>query len=402
MMKNSAVYLDYNASTPCSAEVVESMLPFFSGDYANPTSTHVAGRIALRAVEQARLNIAKAFGVSPEEIIFTSGATESNCMVINGVAQKHQMRRRIVVGAGEHKSVLEPCKDLQERGFEVVSIPLKRSGVINVSEAEHLVNKNTLLVSVQGANNETGVVQPVRAIANLARSRGALVHCDAAQMPGKLPFHLDDIGVDYASLSAHKLYGPKGIGACYVRQGRPRAAVAPLLQGGGQEGELRAGTHNVPAIVGFGTACQLAVSLLHRSMLQVDSIRDSFESKLLELLPEVILVGATENRLPGTSCVIFTDVPADILLARASDLCISSGSACTSGTVSPSHVILACGYSRDEARCMVRVSFGRYSRAIDADLAATRLAECVKAIRGDLEAQPSDSFARTREHGHDV
>jgi len=401
-MKNSAVYMDYNATTPCAAEVVESMLPFFNGDYANPTSPHVDGRVASRAVEQARLNTAHAFGVAPEEIIFTSGATESNCMVINGVAQNRQTRRRIVVGAGEHKSVLEPCKYLEERGFEVVLIPLNRSGVVSVAEAEQLVNEDTLLVSVQGANNETGVLQPVRAIASLARSHGALVHCDAAQMPGKVPLCLDELGVDYASLSAHKVYGPKGIGACYVRRGRPRSALVPLLRGGGQEGELRAGTLNVPAIVGFGTACQLVVSRLHEDMARVGSIRDSFESQLLGLLPEVIVVGATSDRISGTSCVMCTDVPADILLARASDLCISSGSACTSGTLSPSHVMLACGYSRDEARCMVRVSFGRYSEAVDANRGATRIAECVRTIRDDLEAQLTANLARTREHGHDT
>ncbi len=401
-MKTSLIYLDHNATTPCAAEVVEAMLPFFSGNYANPASTHRAGRIASRAVEEARLKIAQAFGTTPEEIVFTSGATESNCMVISGLAGKNQSRRRIVVGAGEHKSVLDPCRHLQELGFEVVHIPLTRSGTVSISEAESLVNGDTLLVLVQGANNETGVLQPVEAITNLAHSHGALMHCDATQMPGKVPVSLSDLGVDYASMSAHKAYGPKGIGACYVRRGHARAMLAPLLRGGGQEGELRSGTHNVPAIVGFGEACRLAVELLEEDVARIGLLRDRFESRLLDLLPGTEVVGSSAVRIPGTSCVLFRDVPADILLVRASDLCISSGSACTSGTVSPSHVVIACGYSRDDARCMVRVSFGRCSKSDEAERAATRLSECVKSIRAELKAQFRASTARTRERDHDA
>jgi cysteine desulfurase len=401
MMKNSVLYLDYNASTPCAAEVVDAMLPYFGDDYANPSSTHVAGCRAMRVVEKARSEIARAYGADPGEIVFTSGATESNCMIIHGVAAYASTRRRILIGAGEHKSVLGPCGHLEEQGFEVVRIPLDKAGLTSIQDAERLVNEDTLLVSVQGANNETGVLQPIEAIAEIAHSRGALVHCDAAQMPGKVSVCFDGLGCDYASFSAHKVYGPKGIGACYVRRGHARAALAPLLRGGGQEGELRSGTLNVPAIVGFGVASALASSRLGEDRSHVGAVRNHFESRLLELLPCTVVVGNSAERIPGTSCVIFANVPADVVLARATDLCISSGSACNSGTVSPSHVILACGYSRDEARCMVRVSFGRNSRLPDAELAASRLCECVTSIRGDLKRQLDSKAARTGEHVHD-
>ena len=323
-------------------------------------------------------------------------------MVIGGVAQQDQRRRRIVVGAGEHKSILEPCRYLQENGFDVVHIPLTRDGIISVADAEQLIDDDTILVSVQGANNETGILQPVEAIASMARSRGAFTHCDAAQMPGKVALQLDDLGVDYASLSAHKVYGPKGIGVCYVRRGRPRVALSPILRGGGQEAELRAGTLNVPAIVGFGKACELASDLLDEDARLVASLRDDFETQLCDLAPDAVVIGNNGSRLPGTSCVMFPGVPADILIARASDLCISTGSACTSGTVSPSHVIIACGYSRDDARSVVRVSFGRYSKSAESGRAAMRLAESAKAIWGDLMRQSTPVTAAQLEHGHDT
>ncbi len=384
MMKPPTIYLDYNATTPCDAEVINAMMPFWGDIYGNPASTHVNGRAAKRAVEEARAFIGYTIDVAPQDIVFTSGATESNCMVLIGIAERWQNRRRIVIGAGEHKSILEPCLWLQEKGFVIKYIPMMQSGVVSVSEAKKLITEETLLVSVQGANNETGVVQPVKEIAELARSQGAFMHCDASQMLGKVTISLDDMDVDYASISAHKAYGPKGIGACYIRGGSPRAALNPLLRGGGQESGLRSGTLNVPGIVGFGKACQLIPSALDEDAKRIGSIRDYFERRVEDLYPETIVIGKSTRRLPGTSCLVFTDTPADILLSRATDLCISSGSACTSGTISPSHVILACGYSREDARCAVRVSFGRYSTSEEAECAAVRLANCAKSIKRDL------------------
>jgi len=402
MMKPAVIYLDYNATTPCDIEVVDAMVPFFRSSYGNPASIHVRGREALRAVEEARSHIGYALNVAPQDIVFTSGATESNCMILNGITQSQQNRRRIVIGAGEHKSILEPCQWLQEIGFIVEQIPLTRLGVVSVSEAERLITDETLLVSVQGANNETGVLQPVKAIADLARSRGAFMHCDATQMPGKVSIALDDMGVDYASVSAHKVYGPKGIGACYIRGGSPRAALTPLLRGGGQESELRAGTLNVPGIVGFGKACQLLTSALDDDSERVRSLRDHFEMRIRDLYPDSIVIGQSTKRLGGTSCIILAEVPSDILLARVNDLCISSGSACTSGSVSPSHVILSCGYSREDARSTIRVSFGRYSTIEEAEHAAVRLSACAKAIRDDLARHTKRISATKQEQGYDA
>jgi cysteine desulfurase len=323
-------------------------------------------------------------------------------MILNGITQSQQNRRRIVIGAGEHKSILEPCHWLQEIGFVVEQIPLTRLGVVSVSEAERLITDETLLVSVQGANNETGVLQPVKAIADLARLRGAFMHCDATQMPGKVSIALDDMGVDYASVSAHKVYGPKGVGACYIRGGSPRAALTPLLRGGGQESELRAGTLNVPGIVGFGKACQLLTSALDHDSERVRSLRDHFEMRINDLCPDSTVIGKLTKRLAGTSCIILAEVPSDILLARVNDLCISSGSACTSGSVSPSHVILSCGYSREDARSTIRVSFGRYSTIEEAEYAAVRLTDCAKAIRDDLARLPKRIAATKQEQRDDA
>ena len=388
MMKNKPIYLDYNATTPCAPEVLEMMISFFGSTFANPASPHMMGREAARAVEAARCQVAFAIGADTEDIIFTSGATESNNMVFSSMANRKQIKHRIVVGAGEHKSVLEPCRLMSEMGFNVVHIPLTESGIANIDAAKDIIDDETLIVSIQGANNETGVLQPVKTIADIARSHGALVHCDAAQMLGKMPVAIEDAGVDYASVSAHKLYGPKGIGALFVRRGRPRALIAPLLRGGGQESGLRSGTLNVPAIVGFGKACQLIITCLGEEIEQIRRLRDLFETELIAIIPDAFVIGAQASRLPGTSDICFIDVPADALLARANRICISSGSACTSGTISPSHVVLACGYSRDMARCVVRISLGRYTTEEDIHIAVEHLATCVKAIRDEYAFQP--------------
>jgi cysteine desulfurase len=383
-MKNTATYLDYNATTPCAPEVIEAMIPFFGSMFANPASPHVMGREVARAVEVARHEVACAIGVDAVDIVFTSGATESNNMVFGSLPARSQTRHRIVVSAGEHKSVLEPCRWMSERGVDVVQIPLTRSGTADVAAAEELIDDDTLIVSIQGANNETGVLQPIKAIAEIAHSHGALLHCDAAQMPGKVHVALEDIGVDIASISAHKLYGPKGIGALFIRQGEAKALISPLFRGGGQEAGLRPGTLNVPAIVGFGKACQIIPRYLDEEMERTRCLRDEFEAKILAIVPDAFVVGAKAPRLPGTSDFCFMDVPADVLLARATNICISGGSACNSGAVSPSHVVLACGYSRDVARCVVRISLGRYTTKDEVDRAAEHLAKCVKVIRDNV------------------
>ena len=285
------------------------------------------------------------------------------------------------MGSIEHKSVLEPWGRLSEQGFEVVQIPVIRDGVIDIRAAEQLIDDETLLVSVQAANNELGTVQPIRAVADIAHTHNALVHCDATQMLGKVPISVLDMDVDFVSFSSHKNYGPKGVGVLYMRGAVARAAIGPLILGGGQESTVRAGTLNVPAIVGFGEACQVAFNWLQGDVVRIAMLRDSLEQQILKQIPDAFVIGASVERLPGTSSVYIRDVPADALIARMALLCIGTGSACTSGAPSPSHVLVACGYSRDIAKCVIRLSLGRYTTEGELDFAVKYLAENVNAIR---------------------
>jgi cysteine desulfurase len=380
-MHEETIYLDYNATTPCAREVLDAMLPFFHKNCANASSPHAMGKEVARAVANARVQVATAIGSLPEEVYFTSGATESNNMVLLGLVNRSHAGRRIVLSAIEHKSVLEPCGWLSEQGFDVVEIPVTRDGVADVEAAAQLVNDNTLLVSVQGANNEIGTLQPVRAIADIAHARKALVHCDASQMLGKVPVSVDEMRVDFASFSGHKVYGPKGIGVLYVRRGIARSAIQPLLRGGGQESQLRPGTLNVPGIVGFGEACRVALQSLGGEMSRLQRLRDLFEEHLLARVPDAFVIGTGAERLPGTSSICFPAAPADALIARMPRVCVSTGSACTAGAISPSHVLLACGYSRDIARCVIRTSLGRYTVEGEIDYAVNVLAKAVDLIR---------------------
>ncbi len=234
-MSRTPIYLDYNATTPCASEVVDAMLPFFGGNFANPSSPHILGCSAAQAVERARVDIGEVLGVSPENLIFTSGATESNCSVLLGlIAGKSSPRSRVAVGAGEHKSVLEPSELLLEKGVDVCHLPLEESGIVDLEEARRLITNDTLIVSLQGANNESGVIQPLESVVEIAKNRGALVHCDASQLLGKVPMALEELRVDFASVSAHKVYGPKGVGACYISGRRTRQLLEPILKGGGR------------------------------------------------------------------------------------------------------------------------------------------------------------------------
>jgi cysteine desulfurase len=381
MSKKQIVYLDYNATTPCAPEVVEAMLPFFNTQFGNASSGHSMGRKAAEAVGVARDHIARLVGCGPDDLFFTSGATESNNLVLLGLIQGRAAKRRMVVGSIEHKSVLEPCRRLSEQGFEVCQIPVTRDGVIDILAAERLIDDETLLVSAQAANNELGTVQPIKALADVAHSHNALVHCDATQMLGKVPISVLDMDVDFASFSSHKTYGPKGVGVFYMRGGSARATIEPLILGGGQESAIRAGTLNVPAIVGFGEACQVAFKCLQGDVLRITMLRDFLEEEILKQIPDAFAIGTSVERLPGTSSVFIRDVPADALISRMPLLCIGTGSACTSGAPSPSHVLVACGYSRDSARCVIRVSLGRYTTRGEVEFAVKYLAENVNAIR---------------------
>jgi len=357
-----AIYLDYHATTPCDPRVVQAMLPYFSEEFGNPSSSlHAFGRRAARAVEDAREHVANLIGASPGEIVFTGGATESNNLTILGLARRRPApRRRIVTTPIEHKAVLEPCHHLADSGFEVVELPVDPTGTVDLEAARVAIDDETLLVAVQFANNEIGTIEPLAEIGRIARARGALFHTDAAQAVGKLPIDVDQLGIDFLSISGHKLYGPKGIGALYVRSGL-RRAVEPLMLGGGQESELRPGTLNVPGIVGLGEACRLAALEMDDEAPRVAELRDTLEHGLTETVPGLAINGNRRNRLPGNSSLTFPDVEADALILNLPQLALSTGSACTSGALEPSHVLTAIGLDRDAANSTVRVGIGRFT-----------------------------------------
>ena len=362
-MSVSIVYLDNNATTRCAPEVIEAMLPFFSEQYGNASSPHLLGRQASRAVALSRGYVAESLGCDDSCVYFTSGATEANNLVILGLTHLSSPRRKIVASAIEHKSVLGPCKKLADEGYEFAEIPVTSDGAVDIEAARDVIDEKTLLVSVQGANNEIGTIQPIRQLAEIAHEKGALVHCDAAQLLGKVPMRIDDLGADYFTFSTHKAYGPKGIGFLVIKMDGGSVSPSPVILGGGQENGLRPGTLNVPAIVGTGAACQLCRSCVEEDTSRILSLRKLLEESIAAIGCGIRVIASGSQRLPGTASILFPGLPADVLISRAPTVCMSASSACTSGTIAPSHVLLALGLSRDEARSTVRISLGRYNTA---------------------------------------
>jgi len=368
----TGIYLDYNATTPCDPRVVEKMLPYFSQTYGNPSNgLHVQGRISAKAVDDAREQIANLINARSNEIVFTSGATESDNLAILGVAHMHQngKRKRIVTCVVEHKAVLLPCKKLKENGFDVVFLSVDKNGRMSIDEARQAINDETLLVSMQSANNEVGTLQPIKELAEIAHQQGALFHCDGAQAVGKIPVDVDDLGIDLLSMSAHKLYGPKGVGALYVRGGSNSIPMKPIWYGGGQENGLRSGTTNVPGIVGFGEACSLAKLELKDDFARIQEMRDQIETQLASQIPSMLINGKGAERLPNTSSLTFPGVDADALILNAPEIMMGTGSACTSGAIEPSHVLTAMGVSRENASSTIRISLGRFNKKEDVQIA---------------------------------
>ena len=381
-MENS-IYLDNNATTPCDPRVVEKMLPYFSEIYGNPANGyHIQGRMAAKAVDKARGQIAQLIGAQPYEIIFTGGATESNNLAIFGISRitKNSFRNRLVTSKIEHKAVLYPCKVLKEDNKDVVFISVSSAGEINLQEMLGSITEKTFLVSVHLANNEIGTIQPIHEIAEHAHSVGALVHTDAAQAVGKILVHVDELGVDLLSMSAHKLYGPKGIGALYIRGGIKAIPFVPMFYGGGQELGLRPGTSNVPSIVGFGEAAQLCAHNLGVEINRIQRLRDEFEESLISQIPGLVINGKNTNRLPNTSSLTFPDVDADALLLNLSDVMLGTGSACNSGTLEPSHVLQAIGVSREAAQRTIRASFGRFNSEEQVQIAVNSIVQSYSSV----------------------
>ena len=356
------IYLDYHATTPCDPQVIHAMLPYFEEAYGNPGSAHAPGHQAAAAVEKARRQVAALLNARPEEIIFTAGATESNMLAILGLANADDSgRMRIVTTPIEHKAVLLPFKQLQEQGYEVSMLPVGSGGLVDLDAAREQIDENTLLVSVQTANNEIGAIQPIAEIARLARRQGAFMHTDAAQAVGKIPINLDAWGIDLLSLSAHKFYGPKGVGALYVRGGVSAVPITPSMIGGGQESGLRSGTHNVPGIVGLGEACRLCREHLPQDAGRLASLRDLLESALMAAFPAIKRNGALDSRLPHNSSLTFTGIDSGSLMDRLPELAISAGAACKSGATEPSHILMAIGLSRQQANSTIRFGLGRFN-----------------------------------------
>lgn len=360
------VYLDNNATTACFPEVVEAMAPYWGIAFGNAESAHLAGRIAHRAVEAARVTVATALEAEPGQVFFNSGATEGNNWIFQAFADSKPEARRVVVSAIEHKSVLNAAKRLEGFGFEVVLLPVTTEGVIDLAAAREIVAPGTGLVSVQLANNETGVVQPVRELVELAHEVGAFFHCDAVQALGKMPFSLADLGVDSAAFSAHKIHGPKGVGFLYLRTGANRFPFPMPLEGGAQEHGVRPGTHNVPGIVGLAKAMELLPD--EDALAKMRSLRDDFETAALAAIPGSRVNGAGAVRLPNTTNLLVPGIPSDILMDNMPLVCVSNGSACNTGAIEPSYVLQAMGLPSNEARNCIRISTSVLTSRFDIDV----------------------------------
>ncbi len=378
------VYLDCNASTPCDPRVVERMLPFLTARFANPSSVgHRPGRDAAEALEAARSAVAGAIGAAgASEVVFTSGATEANNIAVHGlVASAPQGRRRLVTQATEHPSVLAVARLMADTGCPVTVVGVDPDGRVRLDQLANVLGGDVAAVSLMLANNETGALQPVAEAVALARAAGARIHCDAAQAPGKLALDVGTLGVDALSLSAHKAYGPKGIGALWVRDLGRGATLPPLLAGGGQEGGVRPGTPNLPGAVGLAAALELAVVGLAEAAALLAGLRDRLERAILGDLDGVTVNGAAAPRLPNTSNLSFAGVDGPALLAALDDIAVSTGSACTAGRAEPSPVLRAMGVAPALAAASLRISLGRFTTAEEVDFAAARIVAEVTRLR---------------------
>lgn len=377
------IYLDNNATTPCDPRVVEEMLPYFTETFGNAASTgHSFGRTARVAVERARASVARSLNATaPGEIVFTSGATESDNLAIKGVAERCRERgNHIITCVCEHKAVLDSCKHLESQGFELTYLGVGPDGLVNLDELSRAITDRTILVTIMAGNNESGVVQDIAAIGALCRERGVCFHTDATQFIGKLPFDVRAMNVDLASLSAHKIYGPKGVGALYVRRD-PSVCLTSQMDGGGHESGHRSGTLNVTGIVGLAAALRLCVEDLDSEIRQLRFLRDKLFTGLQQRLQGVRLNGHPEMRLPGHLSLSFAGIIGEDLLAAVAEIAVSSISACSSGSATPSHVLTSLGLSEDEAFSTVRFGIGRFNTEEEIDYTINRVAEAVTELR---------------------
>jgi cysteine desulfurase len=375
------IYLDYAATTPTDPGVVKAMQPYFSEAFGNPSSVHEFGRDARTAVETARENVAALLGAKTAEIVFTSGGTESNNFAVKGVAYANRSKgNHIITSSIEHHAVIEPCHFLEKQGFEVTVLPVDRYGMVDPDSVSKAITDRTILISIMHANNEIGTIQPIAEIGKLARDKGIYLHTDAVQTFAHIPFTVESLNVDLLSLSAHKLYGPKGVGAIYIRKG---TRITPFMHGGDQEGKRRASTHNVPGIVGLSSAVQMARKTLPEEMATQTRLRDQLIKGILERIDRSRLNGHPTERLPNNVNVSIEFVEGESMLLSLDmeGIACSTGSACSSGSLDPSHVLLAIGLSHEMAHGSLRFSLGRFTQAGDIDWVLEALPPIVDKLR---------------------
>jgi len=378
------VYLDNNATTPVDPRVLEKMIPFFTQNFGNAASrNHAYGWTAEEAVETARTQIANTIGASAKEMVITSGATESNNIAILGAAEMYKEKgNHIITCTTEHKAILDPCKHLEETGnYEVTWLNVDKFGQINLEELEKAITDKTILITIMHGNNEIGTLQPLAKIGAIAKKHGVVFHTDATQTAGRLPINVDEMGIDLLSMSAHKVYGPKGVGALYVRRKNPRVKLSPVVFGGGHERGMRSGTLNVPGIVGFGEACAIAVQEMPTEMPRQIALRERLWKGLNAELDELYLNGHPTERLPGNLNVSFAYVEGESLLMGIKDIAVSSGSACTSASLEPSYVLKALGVGEDLAHTSIRFGIGRFTTEEEIDFTIKNLVREVTRLR---------------------
>jgi cysteine desulfurase len=384
MAIKTPIYMDYHATTPVDPRELDAMLPYFNEKFGNAASrSHIYGWTAEEAVSTSREKIAALIGASnPKEIVFTSGATEADNMAIKGVAEFYKDKgNHIITTVIEHKAILDTCKRLEKEGYEVTYLPVDAEGMVSAESVAKAITEKTILVSVMLANNEVGTVQPIAEIGKITRARGVLFHSDAVQGIGKVPFNVETMNVDLASITAHKMYGPKGIGALYVRRSKPRVRITAQMDGGGHEFGMRSGTLNVPGIVGFGRAAELMLAEGAEETKRLVALRDHLYKRLTTELDSVNLNGSWEHRLPGNLNVSFSFVEGEAMLMAIKDVCVSSGSACTSASLEPSYVLHAMGIGDDLAHSSIRFGLGRFNTLEEVDYVADLVISKVNKLR---------------------
>jgi cysteine desulfurase len=378
------IYMDNHATTPVDPRVLEAMLPYFTEKFGNAASrNHAFGWESEAAVDHSREQIARLIHASsPREIVFTSGATESDNLAIKGVAESYRDKgNHIITCVTEHKAVLDCCKSLEKQGCQVTYLPVDRNGLVNMNRLREAIMEKTILISIMAANNEIGTVEPIKEIGQFAHEKGILFHTDATQAVGKILLNVEEMGIDLLSLTAHKIYGPKGIGALYVRAAKPRVKLRPMIDGGGHERGMRSGTLNVPGIVGLGKACEIAQKEMAAEAERLTSLRERLKCKILEQLDEVYINGHPTQRLAGNMNMSFAYVEGESLLMGLKEIAVSTGSACTSASLEPSHVLRAIGVEEELAHTSIRFGLGRFNSEEEVDYTVRRVVEEVRRLR---------------------